>query len=276
MHDLLRTIIQLLPLIQRITHEEAAVGVSDLERYLAYSPGKRLNFKLKVGDLVPETSGGRAAMKSGSMLVKEQPSSLFGVPFLSMSMPIRDAGGQIIGSVVTGMPLHLEEALTGMAGELAAAMTQFSGTFKDIAGVSENTAQTATVLAGAAAQMNTALNETQSVTGSIAKVTDQTRLLGLNALIESAHAGSAGAGFGVVAREIQVLAQRSMKATQDMNRSLGELATQNSTCMSEIQSLQADSETLHAQVEECLAIVENLTTMAQKLKLLADRSDVPA
>lgn len=273
MHDTLRVMSDLFPLIQGLTHGEATVGVSDRTTYLAYAPGKRMNFGIKPGDPVKEGSGAQLCIQSGKLTCREQPANLFGVPYLLFGAPARDAAGEVVGCLVVGLPLHLEAELNKMAEELASSMTQFNATFQEIAAVAENTAQSATTLAEATAQMNNSLKETQSVNTSITKVTDQTRLLGLNALIESAHAGAAGAGFGVVAREIQVLAQRSLKATQEMTQALATVSARNGAVMSETQSLQADSESLSAQVEECVAIVESLTAMAQKLKALAARKD---
>src|SRR5690606_27639649 len=48
----------------------------------------------------------------------------------------------------------------------------------------------------------------------IAHVTEQTRMLALNAKIEATRAGSAGAGFLVVANEVQRLAEQSNDATE--------------------------------------------------------------
>lgn len=273
MDEQLRTAIDFIPIIQSLTYGEASVAVTDRTTYLADVPGKRLNFKVKPGDPVKEGTGSQDAIQTGKMIRREQPATVFGVPYLVNAIPIRGTYGAVIGAMVVRLPLHLEEELTKMAGALAAAMTEFSGTFRDVAAIAENTARAATALTDATAHMRAALNETESVTNSIAKVTDRTRLLGLNALIESAHAGAAGAGFGVVAQEIQVLAQRSLKATQDMTQSLAVVSTQNGAVISETQSLQVDSQTLHAQVAESLSIVDNLTAMAQNLKALATRSD---
>jgi hypothetical protein len=273
MHEQLRTAIDLIPLIQSLTYGEASAAVTDRTAYLADVPSKRLDFKHKPGDPIKEGSGSQAAIDTGKMFRREQPSAVFGVPYIVTAVPLRDTDGAVIGSMVVRLPLHLEEEMTRMAGDLAAAMTQFSGAFRDIAAIAENTARTATTLAEATAHLHTAQKDTEVVNDSITKVTDQTRLLGLNALIESAHAGAAGRGFGVVAREIQVLAQRSLKATEDMTRSLAIVAAQNDAVTSGTQSLLADSETLHAQVEESLSIVENLAAMAQNLKALAARSD---
>jgi hypothetical protein len=269
----LRTAIDLIPVIQSLTYGEASIAVTDRQMYLADVPGKRIDFHIAPGDPLKEGGTAREAIERGQLISRQQPAAVFGVPYLAHTTPIRDEDGMIIGSMAIRLPLHLEEELSKMAVSLASAMTQFNGTFQEIASVAENTAQAATRLSSAAEHMDSVLKETETVTRAIVKVSDRTHLLGLNAMIEAAHAGGAGAGFGVVAREIQSLSQRSLKATEDTTRSLKSVSVQNEVVISETQSLQADSENLHAQVEECLAIVESLTSMAEKLRELAARAE---
>ncbi|MDQ2163074.1 MULTISPECIES: methyl-accepting chemotaxis protein [Vibrio] len=62
-----------------------------------------------------------------------------------------------------------------------------------------------------------------SVVGTIQSISEQTNLLALNAAIEAARAGDAGRGFAVVADEVRNLAQRTQKATIEIQEMISQL-----------------------------------------------------
>ena len=68
------------------------------------------------------------------------------------------------------------------------------------------------------------IEELQGIASLIGGIAGQTNMLALNAAIEAAHAGEAGAGFGVVAAEVKTLAVRTGTAAQDIGRKIQELA----------------------------------------------------
>jgi len=85
-------------------------------------------------------------------------------------------------------------------------------------------------------QVTTALSNVREVSGVIQQIASQTNLLALNATIEAARAGEAGKGFAVVAGEVKNLANQTSKATEQIDRTIEELADQFKLLQSESQA----------------------------------------
>ncbi len=70
-------------------------------------------------------------------------------------------------------------------------------------------------------RLTSGITDISSIMALINDIADQTNLLALNAAIEAARAGEYGRGFAVVADEVRQLAERTQKATKDVELSIG-------------------------------------------------------
>jgi hypothetical protein len=78
------------------------------------------------------------------------------------------------------------------------------------------TNQTLEQMSGSMAEIGASSAQVAKAVGAIDEIAFQTNILALNAAVEAARAGSAGAGFGVVADEVRSLSQRVVAAAGDI------------------------------------------------------------
>lgn len=108
------------------------------------------------------------------------------------------------------------EALTRAVADVAAAADRGEATAARMADVAAAGADRSAAAVTAMARVEHESRQIAQVLDTITGIARQTRLLGVNAAVEAARAGSAGKGFAVVSAEVQQLAQRAAEAAQEI------------------------------------------------------------
>ena len=157
---------------------------------------------------------------------------------------------------------QMSESINDMTMHVSAAMEQLAASARDVDSNQKALSEEIKTVSEVAGKIT-------EFTRLIEDIAKQTQLLGLNASIEAARAGAAGAGFSVVAEEIRKLAENSKSDVAEIQNFTGQISqsvdktVEKGEGTSEIVSQQAKA------IEECASDLMGLSQTSTELFNLA-------
>lgn len=118
----------------------------------------------------------------------------------------------------------------------------------------DNNTNTITEICG---NLGSRIEELNEILNLILSITDKTKTLSINASIESAHAGSTGAGFKIIADEIKKLSENTEKNTNNIQREFELFNTDIEAILEADKEIVASLKSTAVKIEEYITELKN-------------------
>jgi ligand-binding sensor protein len=220
---------------------------------------------------VPDEAAYRKIAKEIGVDGDEYVAALKEVPQLPRR--IIEIAAKFLSVIVTHMvkAAYQQQKLKTLIHKLNADLHKISASMEELAASASNVINNQTHLNGEIENVNTMTGKINEVMDFIKTISDQTQMLGLNAAIEAARAGTAGAGFGVVAEEIRKLSTNSKETVSKIKEFTNLITTSVNKTVNMGKETTDIVEQQAAAIEEVTAGVQEISAFTEQLDDLANK-----
>jgi len=260
-----------MPFVRQMFRDDVSISINDHEKVLYFAEAKSLEIGVNVGDELHEDyKDFKMLINKDTRTVARMPGDLQGRPFDAILIPIKE-NDQVVGILGVNYALDNHITLETLISENEATIHALVGGIQQIAAHSEELSATSEeILRNSKKASENSINVTK-VTNVIREVSEQTNLLGLNAMIEAARVGDLGSGFGVVANEVRKLSDHTKQAAADIESSLGSVQDSIKHMEQEIGQITTATVDQAGLVNEFMESIEQLSETSANLKTFVQK-----
>lgn len=268
-NEVIKSFNTLIPHIKMFFEDDVAFSISDTTKYLKVIDVHKFNLNVKDGDPINPNGADYKAIMTKKNVSKIIDKSEFGTTIKSISIPISDSNGQVIGCISVIKSIEHQSNLLDVSKTLSDSLEQISNAITNVSAGVQNVASSTQSIVKNLDDTNSEVKKTDEIIRFVTNVSEQTNLLGLNAAIEAARAGEMGRGFSVVAQEIRKLSVSSNESIKQIDSVLKNIQRSVSEVNNSVTSANDVFQGQAAALEEITASIQELNATAEVLKSLS-------
>lgn len=259
------------PYLHLFFDNEAAIAITDTEKYLKSVGSTGLTLKNLPGDPLPEKGLVLKAFSEGHAMTNYISAEVFGVAIKSCAIPVKGKSGKFEGCMVVAKSQKKREEILELSKDLSSAFAQISEVLSDFSDKLDAVVKMNDEANNMIEEAREHVGKTDKIYGFINQVSSQTDLLGINAAIEATRTSEDSKGFKVIAREIRSLSETSRESVNKIYNMLSAINKSVEDIYTTTNKSQAIISDYSSAFTDIVQSVKKLAENAKSLETMADR-----